>query len=86
MGTKSDKREQKQVNSDLANALASENGWIFEETSAKYDIRITNLFEKIAKSIFELNDPTGTQHKTPGTVIIGDGPLNRTEKKRCNLL
>ena len=85
MGTKSDKREQKQVNSDTAKALASENDWIFEETSAKYDIRITNLFEQIAKKIFSFHDPTGGNSKnSAGTVVIGD--TSRAEKKRCNLL
>jgi len=53
VGTKCDKREQRQVSKKEAQAYARENGFMFSETSAKTAANIDHTFYRVAKEVLK---------------------------------
>jgi Ras-related protein Rab-5C len=64
-GNKMDLESKREVSKDEAQAYASENGWIFYETSAKTGDNVGAIFTQIARKL-----PKNVQHQTADSIQI----------------
>eukprot|EP01091_Cochliopodium_minus_P001956 TRINITY_DN118_c1_g1_i1.p1 TRINITY_DN118_c1_g1~~TRINITY_DN118_c1_g1_i1.p1 ORF type:complete len:195 (-),score=40.82 TRINITY_DN118_c1_g1_i1:63-647(-) len=73
IGNKSDKESERKVTKEEAEKYCSENGIPYMECSAKTGSNIEEMFEKLAKEVVKIMEPTEPQHF----------PIQSEDKKSC---
>ena len=82
VGTKCD-LENREVSTEEGREIAEKNGIPFYEVSAKKDMNVTEVFERIINDVIEVQEHKGKQTETIG-MTNNKGNQGNTKNNKCN--